>query len=108
MKKYYMLMTVFMLLPLVLAGVAYVAARDAIMPDIGMHLLCGGVTLLCGLVFMLQVRKALKKGGTYVGRPSNRVKVSGKKGARQLMLTGLLVTGAASTVFSALILAEIL
>ena len=107
MKKYYVLMTVFMLLPLALTGAAYLAAPDVIAPNIAMHLGLGAVTLFGGCVFLLQARKALKSH-TYVGGRYRRVKVSGKKGAKQVLQAGLAVIGACSAVFSLLILMEIL
>ena len=107
MKIYYTLITVLMLLPLALTGAGYLAAPDALAPDLTMHLGCGAVTLLEGCVMMLKAQKALK-GHTYVGKSYNRVKVSGKKGARQLLQVGLAVTGLSSVIFSLLILMTIL
>lgn len=106
MKKEYRIITIIMLLPLALTAAGYLAAPDAIEANFAMHMGLSAITVLLGCLFMLQARRALKHG-THVGKPHSRVKVSGKKGEAMLLKTGMWLTGAASAVFSIMLMADI-
>lgn len=107
MKNRYLFITIVMLMPLAITAAGYFAAQDVMAPDITMFLALDGAALLLGGVFMLQARLALRKKGTHVGPPHNKVKVSGKKGEAMLLNLGAWLTGLLAALITALIMIKI-